>query len=135
MAEPYHTNPELRADLTLLFTKIAVGRGKALHLQRIHQDPRFRGYTEREIRGAISELIRIDGVPIHSDSTVGHYRVTERDDISQGVRTLRRRALAELYRAKRLADCGRHELGGQMDLDLMTAAAEIDAAMRVLDHD
>ncbi len=124
----FQTPEALREALHGIFTDEAVGGDKAVKMGAL--EARLPAFGKRSIRKAISELVRLNGLPIVSDSHVGYYRADKADELRRGERELKKRALSLLYRRKRLLDQGQHEVGGQMDL--MRDSVQTEVAINLL---
>lgn len=140
MRRLYESRDDVRAWLRHLFETDLVGAEQARTLRQIQDRPDCprsnaflgnRPVDGRELRSAISDLVRRDGLPIIGDSRRGYYLAATPDELRAAYAELRHRALRILWRGSRLLRQGQHRLGGQRDL-LRLECREADSALAAL---
>ena len=125
----YRSREDVRAWLIATMRE-HVGYGQAITLAELHGLPDCPPVNGRQLRAAISDLVRRDRVSIIGDSRIGYYLPAAMTEVRGSYRELRHRAIQILVRAQTMLDAGQHTLGGQGELRL--EIREANAALAAL---
>jgi len=145
MEPEWQSRADVREWLAGVFECEAIGRDAAVTVRELQLDPRCpligsRGVEgsavrSRQIRAAIADLVRYEGLPIIGDSRRGYYLADSPEDLRRGYRECRIRAMRLLNRGRELLDRGKSRLGGQMPLELRYERRGAEMALLALEDD
>lgn len=145
MEPDWQSRADVRGWLTVVFNTVAVGADNAVTIRELQLDSGCpiigsRGVEgsavrSRQIRAAIADLVRYEGLPIIGDSRRGYYLADSPEDLRRGYREMRTRAMKMLIRGRELLDRGKSRLGGQLPLELRFERRGADMALLALEED